>query len=536
MSRFNVKNIVSNMFVVAAYVAFCLPTASLANKPKPIQVILDTDGAFESSYATLVLALASSQSLPPVKLVGVTTSPTGEAYCNNSNAYPNLKRDMLRNFSPEEGDVNGLTQKILSIAHYNKAKIYSGCDESVAVISIPSQADDYGRPLPNAKFTSFRFQLPYGGKKAFEPCLFHQEFKFSKNDVVCWNEFNRPFRDETFKYVLPTAQNTLNKYNLSELSLIDRKKKASDFLADSMCAAYVKHEQLTVLSVGPATNLARAYEKIENKPNKYGCPEYLQLSQLKNVISTRFIGGVWDTNKADNFDAKGNYRLNEPYPIWTSGNIYFQDGSHLFSEHHLPFPGTDFENIQTGQHKKAFNSLNNAEANFWIDAVAINKILNSGIPAYIVPLNATNEARLTGFADRLQSNPRCATPSAQFMKNLQLSNQPTSGVYVYDTLFFWDTLAATSIWKDYVNFENFSDLEITTLTNGDPRTVTGQISVAELFRRDIGNLFRRGRYNHPVKLALSAKPAEGDPDFKTTIQNYVIGLACTAGRPHHVNK
>ena len=221
----------------------------------------------------------------------------------------------------------------MSIAQYNKAKIYSGCDESVAVISVPSEADDYGRPLPSATVTSFRFQLPYGGKKAFEPCLFHQEFKFSQNDVV---------------------------------------------------------------------------------------------------------------------------------------------------------------------------------------------------PAYIVPLNATDEARLTGFADRLQSNPQCATAQAQFMKNLQLSNQPSPGVYVYDTLFFWDTLAATSIWKDYVNFEDFSDLEITTLTNGDPTTVTGQVPPAELFRRDLGNLFRRGRYNHPVKLALSAKPAEGDPDLKTTIQNYVISLACTA--------
>ncbi len=261
MGLFNMRNTVSKMLVVAAIAAFCLPTASLAAKPKPVRVILDHDGAFEASYAILVLALASSQPEPPVKLVAVTTSATGEAYCNNSNGYPDLKRDLLGNFSPEEGDVNGLTQKILSIAQYNKAKIYSGCDESIAVISVPSEADDYGKPLPSATFTSFRFQLPYGGKKAFEPCLFHQEFKFSQNDVVCWNEFNRPFRDETFKYVLPTAQNTLNTYKLRELSLIDRKKKASDFLADSMCAAYVKDEQLTVVSVGPATNLARAYKK-----------------------------------------------------------------------------------------------------------------------------------------------------------------------------------------------------------------------------------------------------------------------------------
>ena len=527
MGHFNMRSVASKMLTVAAIAAFCLPTASLA-ATKPVRVILDTDGAFESSYALLVLALASSQPSPPVKLVGVTTAPTGEAYCNNSNAYPDLKRTLLGSFSPEEGDINGLTQKILSIAQYSKAKIYSGCDESIAVISVPSEADDYGKPLPNTTFTRFRFQLPYGGKKAFQPCLFHQEFKFSQNDVVCWNEFNRPFRDETVKYVLPTAQNTLNTYNLPELSLINRKKKAADFIADSMCAAYIKDDPLTVLSVGPTTNLARAYKEIEENPNKHGCPDKLKLSDLKNVISTRFIGGVWDANKADNFDANGNYRLNEPYPTWTVGNIYFQDGSHVFGDHHLPFPGTEFESIQTGQHKKAFNSLNNAEANFWTDAVAVNKILNSGIPAYIVPLNATEVAKLAGFADRLKSNPQCATPTAEFMKNLQLSNQPSPGAYVYDTLFFWDTLAATSIWKDYVNFEDFSDLEITTLTNGDPTTVTGQLPAAELFRRDIGNLFRRGRYNHPVKLALSVNLAEGDPDFKTTIQNYVISLACTA--------
>ncbi len=59
-------------------------------------------------------------------------------------------------------------------------------------------------------------------------------------------------------------------------------------------------------------------------------------------------------------------------------------------------------------------------------------------------------------------------------------------------------------------------------------TVTGQLPQSELFRRDIGNLFRRGFHSNPVKLALSAKPAQGDPDFKTTIQNYVISVACTA--------
>lgn len=159
------------------------------------------------------------------------------------------------------------------------------------------------------------------------------------------------------------------------------------------------------------------------------------------------MGGVWDENKSDNFDTDGNYRLNEPFPVWTGGNIYFQDGAHVFGMHHLPFPGTNFQDIQTGEHKKAFNSLNNAEVNFWLDAPAVDKVLNSGIPTYIVPLNATNFARLQGFGDRIKDNPaKCATAPAQFIKNLQ-----------------------------FVNFQDFRELEITTLTNGDPNTVTGKL-------------------------------------------------------------
>lgn len=201
----------------------------------------------------------------------------------------------------------------------------------------------------------------------------------------------------------------------------------------------------------------------------------------------------------------------------------------MFGDQHLPDAGTGFEAIQTHTHKNIFNSLNHAEANFWTDAVAVDKILNSGIPADIVPLNATDAARLKGFADRLTNNAaQCATAPAQFIKKLQRSNQLSTGDYVYDTLFFWDTLAVTSVWNDFVNFEDFHDLEITTLTNGDPTTVTGQLPASELFRRDIGSLFRRGKVNHPVRLALSAKPASGDPDFQTTIQNYVFGLVCTA--------
>ena len=113
--------------------------ASIAYSPsafatKPVRIILDHDGAFEANYAILTLAIASQLPSPPAKLIGVTTAATGEAYCNNSNGYPTLKRadpDLLGSFSDEEGTVDGLTQKVLSIAQYKQAKIYSGCDERV---------------------------------------------------------------------------------------------------------------------------------------------------------------------------------------------------------------------------------------------------------------------------------------------------------------------------------------------------------------------------------------------------------------------
>jgi inosine-uridine nucleoside N-ribohydrolase len=525
MLRFNAIQITSIAALAAALTALSAPAQA-----KPMKVIFDTDGAFEDFYAVLVLALASQQADPPIELIGVTTMAHGEAYCNNSSGYPELKQALLGTFSPEEGSIDGLFQKVLSLTQYDKVKIYTGCDEKSAVIDVPDKSDDFGKPLPDTKFIPFKIQLPYAGRKALEPCLIHQEFVFSTPDVVCWNEFNRPFRDETLRYVLPNAQTVLNDFKLTELDLIEPKEKASTFIAKSMCTAYKEHEPLKIVTVGPVTNLARAYDKVEKNPKKYGCPARTKLKQLKSVVATRHMGGAWDENKADNFDANGNYRLNEPFPTWTNGNIYFQDGSHTFGMHHLPFPGTDFEAIQTGEHKQAFNSLNNAEFNFWIDAPAVDRVLNSGIPATIVPLNATDFARLNGFAARINNNPQqCATPAAQFIQKVQLANQPVPGVFAFDGLFLWDTLTAVSLWNDFVEFENFSDLEITTLTKGDPSTVTGQIPAKELFRRDIGNLYRLGKVRNPVKMALKVKPAAGDPDFQTTIQNFVFKTVCTAG-------
>lgn len=525
--RSNLSHFSLQIMIASIASLFCLPTALLA--AEPISVILDHDGGFEDYYSLLILAVASQKKSPPVKLLGVTTEPNGESYCKDSNAYPDFKRNLLGNFKVEEGTIDGLTQKVLSLAQYNQAKIYSGCDERTTTIAVPNEADEFGKPLPGSKRTRFKVQLPFAGKAALEPCLLHKEFTFSNRDLTCWNEFNRPFRDETLRFVLPKAQEALNEFKLAELALIEPEKKASTFLAESMCQAYKKQEALTIVAVGPVTNLARAYAKIEQAPKKYGCPYNLKLANLSSVVSTRHMGGAWDENKADNFDSNGHYRLNEPFPTWTVGNIYFQAGEHIFGMHHLPFPGTNFEAIQTGEHKKAFNSLNNAEFNFWIDAKAMEKVLNSGIPVSIVPLNATDFARLQGFADRIKNNPaQCTTASAQFIKKLQFANEVAPGVFPFDTLFFWDTLAATSVWNNFVNFSDFRDLEITTLTNGDPTTVTGQLPAKELFRRDIGSLFRLGRVNNPVKLGLTVNPAPGDADFKTTIQNLVFDLVCTS--------
>ena len=528
MLNLQLKKLVSGLAVAVISATFCVPNSAVASD-RPIRVIFDHDGAFEDYYAILTLALASQQKSPPVKLIGITTMAHGESYCNNSEGYPELKRELLGDFSPEAGSIDGLTQKVLAIAQYREAKIYSGCDESATVINVPNEADDFGKPIRGTQFTPVRVQLPFAGKPALEPCLFHQEFVSSPPDFVCWNEFNRAFRDETLRYILPQAQAALEQFQLREVDLIDPKKKAANYLATSICEAYKKDDPLTIATVGPVTNLARAYSYIEENPRKYGCPKKIKLADLSSVISTIHMGGVLDENKADNFDANGNYRLNEPFPVWTEGNIYYQDGEHVFGSHHLPFPGTNFENIQTGEHKKAFNSLNNAEVNFWIDAPAVDKVLNSGIPADVVPLNATNFARLQGFAQRIQDNPsQCNTAPAQYIKNVQFANSPAPGVFVFDTLFFWDTLTVASLWNDFLNFEDFSDLEITTLTNGDPSTVTGQLPEAELFRRDIGNLFALGRVDNPVRLSLSVKPAAGDPDFKTTIQDFVFGLVCTS--------
>jgi hypothetical protein len=79
--------------------------------------------------------------------LGVTAASNGESYCKDSHGYPELKKDLLGNFSAEEGTISGITQKVLSIAGYRDAKIYTGCDERATTISVLIKPTNLASPF-----------------------------------------------------------------------------------------------------------------------------------------------------------------------------------------------------------------------------------------------------------------------------------------------------------------------------------------------------------------------------------------------------
>lgn len=134
--------------------------------------------------------------------------------------------------------------------------------------------------------------------------------------------------------------------------------------------------------------------------------------------------------------------------------------------------------------RNVFNALNNAEFNFFTDSFAVEEVINSGVPARFVALNATNNVRLKGFADRLREALAANTCNnkapAEFVRDLQDSN-----AIAFENLFFWDTLATTSTWNEFVNFQPFSNVKVTTLESG--QDLAGGPSV---WLRDAGKLFQ----------------------------------------------
>jgi inosine-uridine nucleoside N-ribohydrolase len=84
-----------------------------------------------------------------------------------------------------------------------------------------------------------------------------------------------------------------------------------------------------------------------------------------------------------------------------------------------------------------------AEYNLWIDPVAASRVLRSGVPVTLVPLDATNQAPVTLFPWEALKRSHYATPRATAVYDLMNATGMHSGGQ-----YFWDPLAATAIGAD----------------------------------------------------------------------------------------
>jgi inosine-uridine nucleoside N-ribohydrolase len=104
-----------------------------------------------------------------------------------------------------------------------------------------------------------------------------------------------------------------------------------------------------------------------------------------------------------------------------------------------------------------------AEWNLWIDPVADAEVLNTGLPVWIVPLDATNFVPLTAFfADQLAEH--LTTPEARAVHDLLLFNPDA----LVSGQSFWDQFAAVSLMEPDV--ASWEALEVTVLQGGGPES------------------------------------------------------------------
>jgi inosine-uridine nucleoside N-ribohydrolase len=550
------EKIASILCAICAVGFLTTPLISNAAPPsKPTNLILDHDGAFEDYYNILVAALLSEEKNPKIKLIGVTTNAVGESYCAGSNRYP-------KNY-PVDGDVknvsidrsiDGLTEKVLSIAKY-PIPIYSGCDESTAT-----------KTVDNIKF---KLQLPLRGIDELGACLQHQELVFAPTELQCYYEFPKRFRDESLLFVDPVANSVITNNKISKLNLINKSINASDYLAKQMCGA-TPNKPLIVFTGGPMTNLARALEKINKNPSSFGCSKNPldRKAQLAAAVATYHMAGGLDTNPNDNSDVNGIYKLRgstlidangqviltdpndsfsaplqQDIPIETEGNVYWASGFHVFAGHHDPY-GTF---ATTNQHRaasvpngdgtftvdnnlNAFNALNNAEYNMFVDSSAADVSIKSGIPNFLVGINATQYVPLDGFRVKLGNAieaQTCKTPAAQFVFGVQSINTSDGSFFGYDTLFFWDELALTSISELNNNFVHFESKNIgmTTRTSGENHQALNPANNnAAIWPRDAGKMYEvAGGSAANVGMGVNASPEV----FKETFQTYIFNILCS---------
>ncbi|MFN2302328.1 MAG: nucleoside hydrolase, partial [Anaerolineales bacterium] len=84
------------------------------------------------------------------------------------------------------------------------------------------------------------------------------------------------------------------------------------------------------------------------------------------------------------------------------------------------------------------NGNESAEFNLYIDPLATHKVLSSGVPITLVPLDATNQVPVDmDFYNRLEF--KHPTPEAGFVFDVLTGNL---FMIEYNTYFFWDPLAA----------------------------------------------------------------------------------------------
>lgn len=112
-----------------------------------------------------------------------------------------------------------------------------------------------------------------------------------------------------------------------------------------------------------------------------------------------------------------------------------------------------------------------AEWNIWVDPVAADEVLRSGIPITLVPLDATNQVPLNVFhLEALEAHNN--TPAAKAVTTmLEASDQLASG-----GLFFWDQLTAALLVDESYGTSEKRNIEVVIDEN---RTVAGMTLEAD---------------------------------------------------------
>lgn len=159
--------------------------------------------------------------------------------------------------------------------------------------------------------------------------------------------------------------------------------------------------------------------------------------------------------------------------------------------------------MMAGVIEAAGNTVRNpgAEWNVWIDPVAADEVLRSGVPITLVPLDATGQVPFHVF-HRAALEAHQATPASRaVMTMLAGSPQLSSG-----ELYFWDQLtAAVLIDESYVTLEQM-DIEVTV---DEDRSVAGTTVIAES--------------GSPIRVATAVDAERFERDFLSAIAGEDVG-------------